>query len=211
MNKALEISIVFIGGAAAGAVAGALYFRQLFEKRYQEDVKSVKEVYCCKNEKASVKEPEKQETGKQPSKPVKTAPVSTPVTDYTRYSAKVQELGYAQEEKKNDIPVKKVDYHTIPPEEFSMEDEYDCQSLICYEDGIVTNGDGSEIKKSELNEMVGSDFSRHFGEYEDDSVFIRNDRLQMDFEIIRDRRTYAEATGQSILTGGEDECEKTVF
>ena len=92
-----------------------------------------------------------------------------------------------------------------------MEDDYDCQSLICYEDGIVTNGDGSEIEKSELNEMVGSDFSKHFGEYEDDSVFIRNDRLQMDFEIIRDRRTYAEATGQSILTGGEDECGKTVF
>lgn len=210
MNKALEISIAFIGGAAAGAVAGALYFRQLFEKRYQEDVKSVKEVYCCKKETTPVKEPEKQKT-ENLSRPAKKPSASTPVTDYTRYSSKIQELGYAPEEKKNDIPVKKVDYHTIPPEEFSMDDEYDCQSLICYEDGIVTNGDGSEIKKSELNEMVGSDFSKHFGEYEDDSVFIRNDRLQMDFEIIRDRRTYAEATGQSILTGGEDECEKTVF
>ena len=210
MNKSLELSLAFIGGAAAGAVAGALYFRQLFEKRYQEDVKSVKEVYCCKKEKVSVKEPEKQKT-ENLSKSVKKPSVTTPVTDYTSYSSKIQKLGYAPEEKKNDIPAKKVDYHTIPPEEFSMEDDYDCQSLICYEDGIVTNGDGSEIKKSELNEMVGSDFSKHFGEYEDDSVFIRNDRLQMDFEIIRDRRTYAEATGQSILTGGEDECGKTVF
>ena len=210
MNKALEISLAFIGGAVAGAVAGALYFRQLFEKRYQEDVKSVKEVYSCKKEKVSVKEPEKQKT-ENLSKSVKKPSVTTPVTDYTSYSSKIQKLGYAPEEKKNDMPAKKVDYHTIPPEEFSMEDDYDCQSLICYEDGIVTNGDGSEMKKSELDEMVGSDFSKHFGEYEDDSVFIRNDRLQMDFEIIRDRRTYAEATGQSILTGGEDECGKTVF
>ena len=32
----------------------------------------------------------------------------------------------------------------------------------------------------------------HFGEYEDDSIFVRNDRLKCDLEILFDRRTYAE-------------------
>ena len=85
-------------------------------------MKSVKEVYCCKKEKVSVKEPEKQKT-ENLSKSVKKPSVTTPVTDYTSYSSKIQKLGYAQGETKRDIPAKKVDYQTIPPEEFSMEDD----------------------------------------------------------------------------------------
>ena len=41
-------------------------------------------------------------------------------------------------------------------------------------------------------ETIGKDSLTHFGEYEDDSVFVRNDRLKADYEILMDQRTYAE-------------------
>ena len=41
-------------------------------------------------------------------------------------------------------------------------------------------------------ESVGKESLTHFGEYEDDSVFVRNDNLKADYEILADKRTYAE-------------------
>ena len=32
----------------------------------------------------------------------------------------------------------------------------------------------------------------HFGEYENDRVFVRDDRRQVDYEILRDERTFME-------------------
>ena len=37
---------------------------------------------------------------------------------------------------------------------------------------------------------VGEDFSDHFGEYEEDSVFVKNDRLKCYYEILRDEDNY---------------------
>ena len=37
---------------------------------------------------------------------------------------------------------------------------------------------------------VGTDSLTHFGEYEDDSVFVRNDEKQIDYEILLDSDKY---------------------
>ena len=44
----------------------------------------------------------------------------------------------------------------------------------------------------EIEELIGKDSLNHFGEYEDDSVFVRNDRLRTDYEILADSRPYGE-------------------
>lgn len=40
--------------------------------------------------------------------------------------------------------------------------------------------------------LLGIDSLNHFGEYEDDSVFVRNDARKCDYEILLDQRTYSE-------------------
>lgn len=40
--------------------------------------------------------------------------------------------------------------------------------------------------------MVGLDYYTHFGEYEDDSVYIRNDAMKCDFEILADNRKFSD-------------------
>ena len=45
---------------------------------------------------------------------------------------------------------------------------------------------------SDIAETVGNDFQTHFGEYEDDSVFIRNPARKCDYEILLDYRKYAD-------------------
>ena len=38
--------------------------------------------------------------------------------------------------------------------------------------------------------IVGDDFKKHFGEYEDDCVYVRNDNLDIDYEILLQGVTY---------------------
>ena len=48
------------------------------------------------------------------------------------------------------------------------------------------------MSEDEIEETIGKSSLTRFGEYEPDSVFVRNDRLKCDYEILLDERSYAE-------------------
>ena len=77
----------------------------------------------------------------------------------------------------------------IPPEEFGEED-YAVISLNYYADGVLADDWDKVIE--DVENTVGEDFANHFGEYEDDSVFVRNDELEKDYEILLDMRNYSD-------------------
>lgn len=77
--------------------------------------------------------------------------------------------------------------YVITPEEFG-EGEYETESLIYYDDDVLTYENGKIIDN--VDEIVGIGSLYTFGQYEDDSVFVRNDKLKRDFEILADERNY---------------------
>ena len=68
-------------------------------------------------------------------------------------------------------------------------EEYTKVSLFYFEDGTLADEYGEVV--DDVEEIVG-DGLEHFGEYEEDSVFMRNDAKRCDYEILRDLRTFAE-------------------
>lgn len=78
----------------------------------------------------------------------------------------------------------------IPPTEFDMLDDYDVIELTYFSDGVLVDDDGQVI--TNIDAVVGEESLKHFGEYEDDCVHVRNDRLKCDYEIIKDLETYAD-------------------
>ena len=96
----------------------------------------------------------------------------------------IREQGYSAPEKVSDTP------YVISPEEFGEKEDYETISLTYYADGVLT--DDNDEKMEDYEETIGKDSLDHFGEYEDDSVFVRNDKLRCDFEILSDLRTYSE-------------------
>ena len=76
----------------------------------------------------------------------------------------------------------------ISPEEFGEFEEYEKISLTYYADQVLTDENDEEVDNVE--ECVGVESLNHFGDYEDDSVFVRNDRLKCDYEILLDQRNY---------------------
>lgn len=103
----------------------------------------------------------------------------------TSYNKILKKESYKEEEDEDDM----VKPYVIPPEEFGDPDvDYETKSLVMYADKVLVNEYGAVIE--DVDNLVGRDSLNHFGEYEDDSVFVRNEELATDFEILLDNRNY---------------------
>ena len=89
--------------------------------------------------------------------------------------------------------------YVISPYDFGELDGYSQVDLTYYADGTLEDEDYTIV--TDVDELIGSDSLFTFGEYEDDAVFVRNDRLRADFQILKDYRTYEEArsTGPDVV------------
>ena len=81
--------------------------------------------------------------------------------------------------------------YVIAPYDFGELDNYRKFELTYYADDVLEDEDYNIITDRE--ELIGRDSLYTFGEYEDDAVFVRNEKLRSDFQILKDYRTYAEA------------------
>lgn len=84
--------------------------------------------------------------------------------------------------------------YVISPEEFGEFEDYERISLSYYADQILADEDDEKVE--DVDNVVGLESLAHFGEFEDDSVFVRNDRLKCDYEILLDQRTYSDVIKQ---------------
>ena len=64
--------------------------------------------------------------------------------------------------------------------------------MTLYADGTLTDDNDEVLSEDEIEEIIGKDSLNHFGEYEEDSVFVRNDARKCDYEILKSLEDYAE-------------------
>ena len=110
------------------------------------------------------------------------------------YAARLQKEGYVNysdmQDKKTEEEIAVDRPYVIQPSEFGEFDDYEKISLTYTADGVLLD-DMNEIV-DDIEEIVGEDSLEHFGEYEDDSVYVRNDSKKCDYEILLDQRNYQE-------------------
>ena len=84
-------------------------------------------------------------------------------------------------------------FYIISPDKYNEYDDYDQISLIYYiKDGVILDEEGEDVEYAEKILGLDGGIDEHFGEYEDDSVFIRNDYLRCNYEILKDNRHFYE-------------------
>lgn len=180
--------IIFLSGVAAGAVISWKYLESKYKKIAQEEIDSVKEVYSNREKKQ--KEEKKIEHFEAIAEKQKARE-----EDMEEAKSIISESGYDIEHSDIYQQVKEGKYmadrpYVIPPEEFGENPYYDAISLNYYADGILTDDTDEPIE--DIDGLIGEDSLTHFGEYEDDSVFVRDDDAQVDYEILLDQRRYAD-------------------
>lgn len=175
MNVTLNKVLWFTAGAIVGAAVTCNYFKTKYERIAQEEIDSVKRAFS---------EPTTaEEVTDEPAKDVIVLAQDI-----------IRQHGYSSVEEPAEPIRKEVKGvhrpYVISPADFDTIDEYETFSLIYYEDHILADEAGNVVE--DVDAMVGRDSLNHFGEYEDDSVHVRNDALQCDFEILRDLRNYSD-------------------
>ena len=185
MKNKLEIFAVFTAGVAVGAASAWKFVKKKYEQIAQEEIDSVKESFSKKIPDAVKKE--------DVMKPVAKVDKTTEKPSIAEYAAILKKEGYDYS-KSNASKAKEPAFkkpYVITPEEFGEFDEYEKISLTYYADQVLADENDEIMEDADI--VVGLDSLSHFGEYEDDSVFVRNDRLKCDYEILLDQRDYREA------------------
>ena len=189
MSRGLYLA-AFAVGAMAGSVVTWCFVKKEYERIAQEEINSVKEVFFRKEEHTGAKNAS--EIGQEVTRDLNNgiarmaAEQAKEKPDLVQYAAMVQKYGGTVEGEK-EAPMKEKFPYVISPEEFGEFEEYERISLTYYADGVLVD-DNNEVV-DDVEDIVG-DALDHFGEYEDDSVFVRCDERKCDYEILLDERSF---------------------
>lgn len=191
MNKEIIYIASFVAGAAIGSVVTWQLLKTKYEQIAQEEIDSMKEFFAEKKKedelerKSEDQDPDGNETPKEERKEM--IIVSKEIAnkyDYTAHSS--TEKKEEEEEDMNDVN----EPYVIPPEEYGEYMDYEQIELTYFQDGVLT--DENYIPIDDIEGTVGIGFEDHFGEYEDDSVYVRNDVRRCEYEILADERNFSD-------------------
>lgn len=183
-------SILFLLGAAIGSAATWYGLKRHYEEIAQEAIDSVKAVYSArktpKYEGPNTSDEAKNDTHK-------TFEQDSNIMEYAKRLSREGYTNYSNSENisdqfDRDEAEEFKDPYVIEPEQFGEFDNYDQISLTYYADGALAD-DNDQLVEDVVG-TVGPEALNHFGEFDDDSVFVRNERLRVDYEILRDLRSY---------------------
>ena len=196
MKSKLFNVFVFAVGAAVGSAVTWKILKTKYDQIIQEEIDSVKEVFG-----EMMREPQEQDDEEPTDDDVDPGqinwddledldeedddePVEEDLNDYQRLvNTYTEQKGGAEE--MGTIP------YVISPYDYGELDDYEQVELTYYLDNILEDEDGHIVTNAD--ELIGPKALNTFGEYEDDSVFVRNDMLRTDYQILKDPRTYDEA------------------
>ena len=190
MNTTMSNAVAFTIGVATGASVTYILIKNHFKKIADDEIDTMREYFQNKRaEEANAleEEPDEAEVKEARDEHQEDKPN---IREYASLIKKENYTNYSDTtaDKKKEVDDVEKPY-VITPEEFG-ELDYSTISLTYYSDGVLTYESDELVE--DVDDIVGADFAEHFGEYEDDSVFIRNDRMKTDFEILVDKRNYSD-------------------
>ena len=175
--------LIFAGGVLLGSAATYLIVRDKYKREAQEEVDEVRSIYfekCRRAESIRKMEDEKEE--------MKSTILKYGYSDLVNEDSEEIDTEDVEDqwEEEHIAPVEHPgDPYTITPHQFAYENRhYEKVTLLWYpsEKLLVSEIDGYE---EDIDAAIGDDALTKFGEFEEDVVYVRNDRLGIDFEVIR--------------------------
>lgn len=182
MNKG--IIFAFSIGAALGSLITWKAVKTKYERMAQEQIASMREVIAKKQKNNDTNEETPKDIHVEIEETVKTHEATM-----TEYAELINGCGYTNVSRKeaNEI-IEEHSIYVIPPEQYGEEEGFSCAELTFWSDGVLTDDLDEPI--DDIAGTIRYESLKHFGEYEDDSVFVRNEIKRTDYQILLDERTY---------------------
>lgn len=173
MNKDLLIKgMIFLAGGAIGSVVTWKLVKTKYEKIANEEIDSMREYYYNKKDIQNEEETSEEDSNEEKE---------MSITDIRK---KLEEMKYAAEVENEKEDEKDMGGPEVIPPEETWEQDYPTITLTYYAEDDVLADDQDNIL-DDIEELVGVDFRDHFGEYEDDCVYVKNPEMEVYYEILR--------------------------
>jgi hypothetical protein len=199
-NKIANIFMLFLG-ATAGSLVTWKYAKTKYERIAQEEIDSVKEVF--RRQANGIEQHTEDKCEEETEDEVEEEPGDEELREYHDIANRYSNVNYSnvKNEQKGGGATMIEKPYVIGPDEFGELDGYETSSLTYYADGVLEDDYYVVIEADAVDDMVGLESLEHFGEHEEDTVFVRNEKLKTDFEIQRDLRNYSDTTHESLRNG----------
>lgn len=220
MNNTVKNTLLFVAGATVGALAAVLVMRKRCDYIIEEEISSMRETLREGLRKSKekiiddVEEAMKDELSASViddrAQRIRERKEYRDIVGSTRYGRQstMEELEENEDYHKNRLLTEQAhrayqqgdDPYIISVEEYSEgNNHYDKLTISFYEDDEVLADENDEVI-TDGDYIVGLDSLQRFGEESGDPeiVYVRNDKLQIDYEIVRLSKSYAET-----VLGGE--------
>lgn len=182
MNNTLNKVFIFAAGAIIGSAVTIKFAQKKYERIAREEIDAVKEYYANKLKQETPEEDIPEETESEDE-------VEPVVSEYNNILESEGYYSYdeAQAMRKH---IGKDNPYIIEPAEYGEFEDYDTLSLTYYADGVLADSSGDPI--DDADDLIGTEALDHIGEFEPDSVHVRNDRRKADIEILLDYSRYSD-------------------
>lgn len=185
MNDISFAALGAIGGVTVGVFGTRRYFKKKFARKADAEIEEVKKTFRKHLQEID----DKITVIDQHFCPDDSANTSSEASfmDESDSDEENPQYGYSVDNRQSVLEY-------INADEYGSDVDYELVALTYYTDGVLADERGNKITDVPL--LVGSNFADHFGEEEDDTVFVRNDTEQIYFEIALSQRAYSEVFGE---------------
>ena len=209
MNSKITNVLMFAVGAAVGSAVTWKVVKTRYERLVQEEIESVKTAF---NDMLAIRQDDDVETTNDDNADEnEPEPDPKPKQGQINWS-ELEDLDEEDEEEYEPTEEDMAEYeqltanytngkggagnmardpYVIAPYDFGEIDGYHTIELTYYADDVLE--DDIYCIVNDRDDLIGPKALNTFGDYEEDAVFVRNERLRTDFQILKDYRTYAEA------------------
>ena len=171
--------LIFAAGAVAGTVAGIGISKRHFEAIAAQEINEVRDYYRKANKELEEQKEEQKEEQENTKKEVveETIEEYNNIIKYGNYVT-TEEVDDEEDDYSDDEP------YIIDPSEFGNNGNYATQTCTYFADGVLVDDVDEVIEDPE--KLVGNLHVDIFRDFDATSVYVRNDWMKMDFEILKD-------------------------
>lgn len=212
MNNTVNNMIIFVVGTLLGSATTYFVVKKKFETEKENEIKEMREYYTKREEIISEHadkevdilkqeiESMRQDTEEQTSVDEEDLEEYRNIVsqynhpEYADALVRKRELQMADAKKAEEDMTKERQepFYIIKPEEFGTIDDYELVNLTWYADGILADEFDNIIGEEEIEERIGSGALIEIGKYLPNFIHVRNDDLEIDYEIGEDPRNYCD-------------------
>ena len=176
--------IAFFVGTAVGGLVTYFATKNRIRAKADEEIEEVRDIY----EKMTLEHKKKEESVSKESAKVKPSLEDI----YGKYVASANSK--ESKEPKKEKP------RIISMASYAEDEAYDKETLIFYEeDGVLTDQYDHVL---DVDMTIGRESLNHFGEEEEDILYVRNDKLMTDYDVVLEHRA---SPPTALAEGDEDD------